>query len=73
MKAIVFDKIGGPEVMKLTEVPKPEVKPGTVLVRVRAVGINFADTLFRQGQYLMQPKLPDTPGLESAGEIEAVG
>ncbi|HYL59352.1 MAG TPA: quinone oxidoreductase, partial [Candidatus Acidoferrales bacterium] len=47
--------------------------PGTVLVRVRAVGINFADTLFRQGQYLMQPKLPDTPGLESAGEIEAVG
>jgi NADPH2:quinone reductase len=44
-----------------------------VLVKVRAVGINFADTLFRQGQYLMQPKLPDTPGLEAAGEIEAVG
>jgi NADPH2:quinone reductase len=73
MKAIVFDKIGGPEVMKLTEVPKPEVKPGNVLIKVRAAGINFADTLFRQGQYLMQPKLPDTPGLEAAGEIEAVG
>jgi NADPH:quinone reductase len=73
MKAIVFDKVGGPEVLKLAEVPKPEVKPGTVLVKVRAAGINFADTLFRQGQYLMRPKLPDTPGLEAAGEIEAVG
>jgi len=73
MKAVVFEKLGGPEVMKLAEVPKPEVKPGTVLVKVRAAGINFADTLFRQGQYLMQPKLPDTPGLEAAGEIEAVG
>src|SRR5579863_9852936 len=73
MKAIVFEKLGGPEVMKIAEVPKPEVKPGMVLIRVRAAGINFADTLFRQGQYLMQPKLPDTPGLEGAGEIEAVG
>jgi NADPH:quinone reductase len=73
MKAIVFDKTGGPEVMKLADVPKPEVKPGNVLIKVRAAGINFADTLFRQGQYLMQPKLPDTPGLEAAGEIEAVG
>ncbi len=73
MKAVVFDKIGGPEVMKIGEVPKPEVKPGTVLIKVRAAGINFADTLFRQGQYVMQPQLPDTPGLEAAGEIEAVG
>src|SRR5271163_5108848 len=73
MKAVVIDKIGGPEVMKLAEVPKPEVKPGTVLLRVRAAGINFADTLFRQGQYMMQPQLPDTPGFEAAGEIEAVG
>ena len=73
MKAVVFEKLGGPEVMKIAEVPKPEVKPGSVLIKVRAAGINFADTLFRQGQYLMQPNLPDTPGLEAAGEIEAVG
>ena len=73
MKAVVFDKLGGPEVMKIGEVPKPEVKPGTVLIKVRAAGINFADTLFRQGQYMMQPQLPDTPGMEAAGEIEAVG
>jgi NADPH2:quinone reductase len=73
MKAVVFDKIGGPEVMKIAEVPKPEVKPGTVLIKMRAAGINFADTLFRQGQYVMQPQFPETPGLEGAGEIEAVG
>jgi NADPH:quinone reductase len=73
MKAVVFDKLGGPEVLKIAEVPKPEVKPGTVLLKVRAAGINFADTLFRQGQYVMQPQLPDTPGLEAAGEIDAVG
>jgi NADPH2:quinone reductase len=73
MKAIVFDSLGGPEVMKIAEVPKPAVTPGTVLIKVRAAGINFADTLFRQGQYLMQPRLPDTPGLEAAGEVEAVG
>jgi NADPH:quinone reductase len=73
MKAVVFENLGGPEVLKIAEVPKPEVKPGTVLIRVRAAGINFADTLFRQGQYLMQPQLPDAPGLEAAGEIEAVG
>jgi NADPH2:quinone reductase len=73
MKAVVFDKIGGPEVMKIAEVPKPEVKPGTVLIKMRAAGINFADTLFRQGQYVMQPQFPETPGLEGAGEIEAIG
>jgi NADPH2:quinone reductase len=73
MKAVVFEKIGGPEVLKIAEIPKPEAKPGMVLIKVRAAGINFADTLFRQGQYMMQPKFPDTPGLECAGVIEAVG
>ena len=73
MKAVVFEKLGGPDVMHLAAVPKPEVRPGMILLRVRAAGINFADTLFRQGQYSITPKLPDTPGLEAAGEIEAVG
>jgi NADPH:quinone reductase len=73
MKAVLIEKLGGPEVMKVAEVPKPEVKLGTVLIKVRAAGINFADTLFRQGQYLIQPQLPDTPGMEAGGEIDAVG
>ncbi len=73
MKAITFDRIGGTEVLHLSEVPKPEVKPGKVLIKNHAIGINFADILFRQGQYMMAPRLPDTPGLEAAGVIEAVG
>jgi NADPH2:quinone reductase len=73
MKAIVFQELGGPEVLQLREVPKPAVTPGRVLIKNHAIGINFADTLFRRGQYLVRPKLPDTPGLEAAGVIEAVG
>jgi NADPH2:quinone reductase len=73
MKAIVFTELGGPEVLKLSDVPKPEVRPGMVLMKVHAIGINFADTRFRQGTYVVKPKLPDTPGMEAAGVVEAVG
>ena len=73
MKAIVFDKTGGPEVLALSDVPKPDVRPGMVLIKVHAIGVNFADTRFRQGTYVVKPKLPDTPGMEAAGVIEAVG
>ena len=73
MKAVVFDKLGGPEVLTLGEAPTPEVRPGKVLIKNHAVGINFADTLFRQGEYVMQPKFPDIPGLEASGVVEAVG
>jgi NADPH2:quinone reductase len=73
MKAIVFAETGGAEVLKLGEAPRPEVRPGTVLLRNHAIGVNFADTRFRQGTYVMKPKLPDTPGLEAAGVVEAVG
>jgi NADPH2:quinone reductase len=73
MKAIVFEKAGGPEVMALAETPKPELRPGMVLIRTHAIGVNFADTRFRQGTYVVKPKLPDTPGLEASGVIEALG
>jgi NADPH2:quinone reductase len=73
MKAIVFTQTGGPEVLALSDVPKPEVRPGMVLIKVHAIGVNFADTRFRQGTYVVKPKLPDTPGMEAAGVIEAVG
>jgi len=73
MKAIVFAELGGPDVLKLGEVPTPAVRPGMVLVKNHAIGVNFADTLFRQGTYAMKPRLPDTPGLEAAGVVEAVG
>jgi NADPH:quinone reductase len=73
MKAIVFDQTGGPEVLKLADAPKPEVRPGMVLIKVHAIGVNFADVRFRQGLYVVKPKLPDTPGMEAAGVVEAVG
>ncbi|MGH7879609.1 MAG: quinone oxidoreductase family protein, partial [Candidatus Binataceae bacterium] len=73
MKAIQFKEVGGPEVMQLVEVPKPEVRPGMVRVRNHAVGINFGDNSFRQGNYVIKPKLPDTPGMEAAGVIDEVG
>jgi NADPH2:quinone reductase len=73
MKAILFDQVGGPEMLKLGDVPKPEVKPGTVLIKNRAIGVNYADVLFRRGMYSTKPNLPDTPGVEAAGVIEAVG
>jgi NADPH2:quinone reductase len=73
MKAIVFAETGGPEVMALAEAPKPQVRSGGVLIKNHAIGVNFADTRFRQGTYVVKPRLPDTPGMEAAGVVEAVG
>jgi len=73
MKAIVFAQTGGPEVLSLADVPKPDVRPGGVVIKNHAIGVNFADTRFRQGTYAVKPKLPDSPGMEAAGVIEAVG
>src|SRR5262249_56744644 len=73
MKAIVFAQTGGPEVLTLADVGRPEARAGWVLIKSHAIGVNFADTRFRQGTYTVTPKLPDTPGMEVAGVIEAVG
>src|SRR5260370_32749275 len=67
MKAIQFDKLGGPEVMQLREIPKPDLRPGTVLIKNHAIGINFGDAFFLNGTYLVKPRLPDIPGMEAAG------
>src|SRR6267378_8137179 len=73
MKAIVFAQTGGPEVLAQADVPKPEVRLGGVVIKSHAIGVNFADTRFRQGTYTVKPKLPDIPGMEAAGVIEAIG
>lgn len=73
MRAVIFRGAGGPEVISIGEVPRPEVKPGSIRVRVRAAGLNRADLLQRQGRYPAPPGWPaDIPGLEYAGEVEAV-
>jgi NADPH2:quinone reductase len=72
MKAIQFDRLGGPEVMELRKVPKPELKPGTVIVKNHVIALNYGDVFFIQGQYLVKPVFPDIPGMEGAGVIDAV-
>jgi len=73
MKAIVVHEFGGPEVMKLEEIPTPKPAAGQVLVRIHAAGVNPYDTYMRAGTYAIKPPLPYTPGSDGAGVIEAVG
>ena len=73
MRAVIYSGAGGPEVITIGEVPKPEVRPEHVRVRVHAAGLNRADLVQRRGQYPAPPGWPaDIPGLEYAGEVEAV-
>ncbi|MBR7617896.1 quinone oxidoreductase [Phenylobacterium sp. 20VBR1] len=71
MRAIQIDATGGPDVLKLVEVPAPEPKPGQILIRNQAIGLNFIDTYHRSGLYPL--KLPSGLGMEGAGVVEAVG
>lgn len=73
MKAMLSTKVGGPETLELTELPDPEVKKGHLLVRVRAAGVNFPDTLIIRDLYQMKPPRPFAPGGEIAGEVAGIG
>ena len=73
MKAIQVREFGGPEQLKLEEVPTPAPAAGQVLVRVHAAGVNPYDTYMRAGTYAVKPPLPYTPGSDAAGVVEALG
>lgn len=73
MKAIRVHEFGGPEVLKLDEVPDLHPGPGQVLIQVKAAGVNPYDTYMRQGTYAVKPSLPYTPGSDAAGTVESVG
>jgi NADPH2:quinone reductase len=73
MKAILVREFGAPEVLKLEEVPTPTPGLSQVLVRMKAAGVNPADTYMRTGNYSVKPPLPYTPGSDGAGVIEAIG
>ena len=75
MQAIRYHAYGGPEQLVLERVPRPELKPGTVLVRVKAAGVNPWDWKLRTGAYrqFMPIDFPYTPGIELAGVIEEIG
>jgi putative PIG3 family NAD(P)H quinone oxidoreductase len=73
MRHIKISEPGGPEVLELAETGTPEPSAGEVLIKVAAAGVNRADVVQRYGLYPPPPGAPDTPGLEVAGEIAALG
>jgi NADPH2:quinone reductase len=73
MKAIVCHELTGPAALRLEEVAEPRPGPGQVRLRVRACGVNFADSLITRGQYQRQPQPPFSPGFEVAGEVLELG
>ena len=73
MKAIRVHAFGGPEVLKLEELPDPKPGAGQVLVRLKAIGVNPVDTYRRAGSTPAKPPLPYIPGADGAGIVEAVG
>lgn len=73
MKAIRVHEFGGPEVLKLEDVPDLQPGKGQVVVQVRAVGVNPVDAYVRTGTYAMKPTLPYTPGADAAGVVKSVG
>lgn len=73
MKAIVVEKFGGPEVLRLKDVPEPKAGSGQVLVSLKAIGVNPVDTYIRAGTYTRKAELPWTPGTDAAGFVEAAG
>jgi NADPH2:quinone reductase len=73
MKALLCKQFGPPQNLALEEVPSPEPAPGEVLLKVKACGINFYDTLIVQGRYQIKPPLPFAPGGEVAGVVKEIG
>ena len=69
MRAVEISQPGGPEVLKVADVPKPEPKPNEILVKVAAAGVNRPDVLQRMGLYPVPPDASPLPGLEIAGEV----
>lgn len=73
MKAIVLDRHGGPDVLRVRTVPDPAPGTGEVRVRIAAIGVNYAEVLSRKGLYGWAPRMPYTLGMEATGTIDALG
>ena len=73
MRAVQVSEFGGPEKLRLEDVPEPSLGEGEIVIRPTAVGLNFFDTLVLRNRYQITPSLPFSPGGEIAGEIEGLG
>jgi NADPH:quinone reductase-like Zn-dependent oxidoreductase len=72
-KIVRFHKIGSTDVLQLDELPLPEPAENEVRIRVKAIGLNRAEIMFREDQYLITPELPSKLGYEASGTIDAIG
>src|ERR1700680_4824314 len=72
-RTIKFAQAGGPEVLEFIETQVPAPGPHEVRIRVKAIGINRADSMWRNDRYVESPKLPAGLGYEAAGIVDAVG
>lgn len=72
-RIVYFHKIGGPEVLQIENVEVPPPHAGEVRIKVKALGLNRAESMFRSGKYIMEPKFPSRLGYEASGIVEAVG
>ncbi|MEL6663644.1 MAG: alcohol dehydrogenase catalytic domain-containing protein, partial [Pseudomonadota bacterium] len=73
MKAILSKAPGGPETLVLEDIPAPEAGKGEVVLEVKAVGVNFPDSLIIQDMYQFKPERPFSPGGEVSGVVKSVG
>jgi NADPH:quinone reductase len=73
MKAVQLKEYGGPEVLEIVEIEKPVPAGREVLIEIKAIGVNYADTARREGQYVVKTPLPFIPGAEIAGIVASIG
>ena len=73
MKALQCTELGGPEKLKVNDVPEPKAIQDHVVIDNKAASVNFPDVLMIQGLYQFQPELPFCPGGESSGIVSAIG
>jgi len=73
MKAVRVEEFGEPEVLQYEDAERPEPSMGEVLVEVKSVGVNYADTMRRRNQYVIRQELPFVPGSEVAGVVAEIG
>jgi NADPH:quinone reductase-like Zn-dependent oxidoreductase len=72
-RVVRFHETGGPEVLKIEHLDVPPPRKGEVQIRVKALGLNRAESMFRRGEYIEQPDFPACLGCEAAGTVAAVG
>ncbi|MBM3542935.1 MAG: NADPH:quinone oxidoreductase family protein [Alphaproteobacteria bacterium] len=73
MRGVQANEFGGPEKLRIEDIPEPKAGKGEIVVRPSAVGLNFFDTLVLRNRYQVTPSLPFSPGAEIAGKIDSLG